>query len=82
VTGSVDSDDPDVAGAMEVAMPEDAFWELIAVLDGGNTEEDVARLSAELAARTVDDLVAFDARDHDLPCRYPAGTCRARATLE
>ncbi len=59
---SVDSDDPDVAGAMAVAMPEDAFWELISVLDGGNTEEDVARLSEALAARTVDELVAFDAR--------------------
>lgn len=61
-SGTVDEADPAVASALAVAMPEAEFWELIEVLDGGDTEDDFVRLSEVLSGRPVEDLVAFDAR--------------------
>jgi hypothetical protein len=52
----------ELSEAEKVAMPEDEFWQLIALLHGSNSDAAYARLTAQLATLPVEKLVGFDAR--------------------
>lgn len=53
---------PELSEARAVAMPEDEFWQLIAVLDGSNSDAAYKRLTARLSILPVEKLVGFDAQ--------------------